>query len=207
MGASGTVMSYTYSIASWGVLESEIEFPELRVVAGEPVSFRFSMTDSDFTQGVREIEVQDWELPSGDEWLRVTCTGSQYLFHFPKYASFRVADGFREVTCYERAGVQRETIRHLFLDQVLPPLMAGMGETVLHGSGVVINGKAVVFLGESGSGKSTIAVKLASVGYPLLTDDCLLARFSADGAQAYPSYPGARLFASSPLKSSFRRTS
>lgn len=202
MGASGTVMSYTYSLSSWGVLESEIEFPELRVIAGEQASFRVAMATSEFGKAAREVEVQNWELPGGEEWLRVSRSGSEYLFNFPKYASFRVAEGFREVTCYVRAGVQPETVRHLFLDQVLPLLMAGLGETVLHGSGVVIKEKAVVFLGESGSGKSTIGVKLASIGYPLLTDDCLLVRFETGYARAYPSYPGARLFDSAPLISS-----
>lgn len=42
---------------------------------------------------------------------------------------------------------------------------------VLHGSAVAVRGEAVVFLGEPGSGKSTLTAAAYSLGHPLLTDD------------------------------------
>ena len=181
-----------YSLGSWGVLESEVNFPELGA-AGEEPTFRFHIEFNSLSH-VHGREVQSWELPDGQEWLRIYDAESNYLFAFPGYAHFEVSRDFRDAICCPQRSVQRETLRHLFLDQVLPLMMAARGETVLHGSAVVIEGRAVVFLGTSGAGKSTIAVKLASLGYPLLTDDCLLVRFGTDEMLACPSYPGARLF-------------
>lgn len=182
-----------YSLGSWGVLESEVDFPELGAAREEP-TFRFHIDEFNSLSRVDGREVQSWELPDGQEWLRIHDAESNYLFTFPGYSHYEVSRDFRDAICCPQRPVQRETLRHLFLDQVLPLMMAARGETVLHGSAVAIQGKAVVFLGTSGAGKSTIAVKLASLGYPLLTDDCLLVRFGTDEMLACPSYPGARLF-------------
>jgi hypothetical protein len=182
-----------YSLGSWGVLESEVDFPELGA-AREGPTFRFYIDASTGLSHIARREVQCWELPDGQEWLRIHDAESNYLFTFPGYAHYEVSRNFRDAICCPQRPVQRETLRHLFLDQVLPLMMAARGETVLHGSAVAIEGKAVVFLGTSGAGKSTIAVKLASLGYPLLTDDCLLVRYGTDEMLACPSYPGARLF-------------
>jgi hypothetical protein len=182
-----------FSLGSWGVLESEVDFPELATAREEP-TFRFRIGNPTTPLAVAGREIQRWDLPDGQEWLRIYDAGLDYLFTFPGYAHFAVSENFGDAACYPQHRVQRETLRHLFLDQVLPLMMAARGETVLHGSAVTIAGKAVVFLGVSGAGKSTIAVKLASLGYPLLTDDCLLVRFGAGEMFACPSYPGARLF-------------
>jgi hypothetical protein len=43
----------------------------------------------------------------------------------------------------------------------------------LHASSVVVDGKAIAFLGSNGFGKSSLAACFVSAGYPLLTDDLL----------------------------------
>jgi len=182
-----------YSLGSWGVLESEVDFPELGKAKEDP-TFHFRIDDSSGLSHIAGREIQSWELPDGQEWLRIHDAVSNYFFTFSGYAGYEVSKDFRDAVCCPQQPVQRETLRHLFLDQVLPLMMAAKGETVLHGSAVAIEGRAIVFLGTSGAGKSTIAVKLGSLGYPLLTDDCLLLRFSADEVLACASYPGARLF-------------
>ena len=55
------------------------------------------------------------------------------------------------------------------------------GYLVLHGSAVLVNGCAVVFSGDSGAGKSTTAVALVNLGYPLLTDDVVAIKYTAAG--------------------------
>jgi len=53
---------------------------------------------------------------------------------------------------------------------------------------------AVAFVGAAGRGKSTIAALLASSGWPVLTDDCLLLEQRRSSIAALPAYPGVRLF-------------
>ncbi len=45
----------------------------------------------------------------------------------------------------------------------------------LHSAAVVASGKAILFAGPSGSGKSTLSLHLAQLGFPLISDDFLLA--------------------------------
>ena len=57
----------------------------------------------------------------------------------------------------------------------------------LHASSVVVDDKAIAFLGSNGFGKSTLAACFVSDGYPLLTDDVL--RIDEVGGQVW-AYPG-----------------
>lgn len=56
-----------------------------------------------------------------------------------------------------------------------------LGLEFLHSSAVAMDGRAVVFAGPSGAGKSTTALLLAQSGFPLLSDDFLVA--STDDVQ------------------------
>ena len=47
------------------------------------------------------------------------------------------------------------------------------GLLVLHASAVLLDGKATLFVGDSGSGKSTIAAQFAKAGHPVLADDVM----------------------------------
>jgi hypothetical protein len=57
----------------------------------------------------------------------------------------------------------------------------------LHASAVVVEGKAIAFLGLNGFGKSSLAASFVSAGYLLLTDDVL--RLDDDGGRIW-AYPG-----------------
>jgi hypothetical protein len=81
---------------------------------------------------------------------------------------------------------------------LLGPVMAcrfhRSGSLVLHGSAVAIGGKAHVFLGDKGSGKSTTAAALVAAGFPLITDDVVALEQLADGRVVVPpGYPAMKL--------------
>lgn len=67
------------------------------------------------------------------------------------------------------------------------------GLFVAHASAVVVDASAILFLGASGAGKSSLALALHQQGYPVLTDD--LAAISLQGQQPYlmPAFPQMRL--------------
>jgi hypothetical protein len=54
------------------------------------------------------------------------------------------------------------------------------GDGVLHAAGVIRNGRAVLFLGRSGAGKTTIAGLSSARGYDVIHDDRILVRTSHD---------------------------
>jgi hypothetical protein len=91
-------------------------------------------------------------------------------------------------------GADLPTLVHLLLDQVLPRVAARRGHLVLHGSSVANgSGDAIVVLGQSGRGKSTLAAGLVARGFVPLSDDCVVLHVDEQGATVVPSYPGHRL--------------
>jgi hypothetical protein len=68
------------------------------------------------------------------------------------------------------------------------------GRLVLHASSISLNEEAIVFLGASGLGKSSLAGSFCQSGSPLLTDDFLLVEQKAGIFCGSPSYPALRLW-------------
>ena len=104
----------------------------------------------------------------------------------------RVANGLC-IDVYRPPGLSRERFEHTLLHAFLPNALVASGECVLHAASVVVCGKAYLFAGESGMGKSTLAAGLAGRGLAVLSED--IARLDWHGTQlaTYASYPGARL--------------
>lgn len=63
-------------------------------------------------------------------------------------------------------------------------LLAPLGIYDLHAAGLIRDGISYLFLGESGSGKSTTALSLVRQGWHYISDDALLLRSSSDGVEA-----------------------
>ena len=121
-------------------------------------------------------------------------TGSGYLLRFPDLADFLVSSDGDLVVCHPVPGVSAATIRHLYQNQVLPLTLSRRGKLVFHASAVDAAGNALVFAGESGRGKSTLAASFATSGYPFLTDDGLVVDEAEGVYQIAPSHPSLRLW-------------
>jgi HprK-related kinase B len=63
--------------------------------------------------------------------------------------------------------------------------LMGQGCSMVHASAVVRNGEAVAIIGQSGQGKSSVAVRLLEQGFDFLTNDRLLVQAHDDGIVAY----------------------
>ena len=68
------------------------------------------------------------------------------------------------------------------------------GTFSFHASAVGINGKAVILVGDSGSGKSTTAAAFAKLGYPVLSDDLVVLRDDLETFWVQPAFPMIRLW-------------
>ncbi len=133
-----------------------------------------------------------WRFSDGEPWVTVGRTSAARYLRFGRLADFRMSEQAIEIA--SRGHVRDATLRHLLLDQALPVALAGGGALVLHASAVCIGGHAVLFMGEAGAGKSTLAAFLGRDGSPVLADDGVLIEETGTEIRAVPSYPGLRLF-------------
>ena len=136
----------------------------------------------------------EWVFPDGSSWTQFHRTESGYLLRFPGLADYLVSGNGRNVWCHPVPGVSDETIRHLYLNQVLPLALSRRGKLVFHASAVELASQGVVFVGESGRGKSTLAASFAVNGSPFLTDDGLVIEERGADYWVAPSHPSIRLW-------------
>ena len=141
-----------------------------------------------------EAPFREWTLPDGTLWTRFHRTPGGYLLRFPEHADFTVSADGLEVAAYPVRGASRQTIEHLYLNQVLPLALSRQCMLVLHASAVEIGRHAVAFLGLSGRGKSTLAASFSTNGHRFLTDDGLQLEKNGDAYVAQPSHPSIRLW-------------
>lgn len=178
-------------------VSSSVPFPELQALPESNSGFHPDMDfemGEDFSPRETGQVVMTSEEPDGSSWLTCTRTREGYRLRFSDIADFLVDPLGRRVTCVASPGTPPETIRHLFLDQVIPPLLNLRGREALHASAIGIAGGACAFIGMSGQGKSTLASAFHVIGYPMLCDDCLVLKEDPDSILVQAAYPGLRLW-------------
>ena len=115
--------------------------------------------------------------------------------HFHDVARVRIDLALKVVTVFDIVPDTADcVIDHILLDHIAPRLLAELGALVLHGSAVEFGGRIALFLGETGTGKSTLATSLHRAGHPLLGDDAVVINRAEDGFVGQVVYPSLRLF-------------
>lgn len=180
-------------------LASNVSFPELSpAIEPEPptvennILVRFSMRHSPFPPPSHWLPSKT--LPGEEPWLSCAKIEQGYLLRFHNQADFTVDAEGRKIVGVPEADTSPDTLRHLFLDNVLPLALTLQGHDTLHATAVLTTHGVCAFIGPSGTGKSTLAASFLFAGYPVLSDDCLI--LHKDGGQilATPAYPGVRLW-------------
>ena len=154
----------------------------------------FTLQDARRQQRLRCRPFRVWRQPEGNAWMQFYRTDAGYLLRFPGLADFQIAGHEFAVTCRPAPGVQEETSKHLFLNQVLPLVLSKRGKLVFHASAVEVKTVAAAFVADSGRGKSTLAASFASAGFRFLCDDGLVLEEQGNDYQAMPSHPSIRLW-------------
>ena len=183
---------YTYRIFDF-TLESTIPLPELPHSPSTTARFSFALSSIPSSQMQEPIWLHHWLLPGGEASISFAKTEKGLFLRFPYLADFIFSPTKSRITCHPTAGIPEETIRHLLLDQVVPRIVSHLGRPVIHASGSVINDSAILFLGQTGWGKSTLCAHFHRNGFPLLSDDALLLGKNGDAVVGIPSYAGMRL--------------
>ncbi len=111
------------------------------------------------------------------------------LLNIDGVAKYLIVDG-KEVLIEPYPGVQTEYVRLFLLGSALGILLHQRGVLPLHGCGIVHDNKAVLFLGATGIGKSTLAEAFRRKGYQLITDDVSALCFDRENVvNVFPAYP------------------
>jgi hypothetical protein len=126
--------------------------------------------------------------------VRFTAAPGNLRLQVDGIASYLI-EGGRRIVIAPAAAASDEDVRVFLLGSAMGALLHQRGDLVLHGSAIGWNGEAVVFLGRSGVGKSTLAAAFRRRGYPILTDDLCIVRPDANGRMcAFPGFPQAKLW-------------
>jgi hypothetical protein len=106
--------------------------------------------------------------------------------------AFHITNG-HEIVIDPLPGADPEAVQVLLIGRMMAYLLRQRGWLSLHASGVLIDGFGVLFLGASGSGKSTAAAAFHARGHYVVTDDVAPVRVTAGRCIALPARPGLRL--------------
>lgn len=167
-------------------LSSEIPLPELPQTGDERKLADVEIEMADLSRSWVEagMEKDNFALRDGRFW-----------FQIPGTARFCISEG-KEITVSPLAGSEIDKIRLYILGTCMGVLLLQRNILPLHGSAVLIDGKAYAIVGDSGAGKSTLAAAFVSRGYRLLSDDVIAVSSSPNhtAPTVYPSYPQQKLW-------------
>lgn len=161
---------YRYSAFSL-TIDSELELPEFALGEGEP----------------------DVVIRLGKVLLAQQPATIEEEFAFPQHVGRFHIKGGREIVVDPFPGVDQSVLRAMLQGRLFAYLLRQRGCMPLHASGVAIQGQGVLFLGESGAGKSTTAAAFYSRGHNVLTDDVGAIRVSGGTVALVTAWSGLRL--------------
>ena len=115
----------------------------------------------------------------------------------PDLASFSYARGSSHVRAIPHRSLSHEFLLDTYHHCVLPLILPALGTEVLHASAVVGVAGVAALCGESGTGKSTIAVALARRGSAIWADDAVAVDMAEPRPTAIPLPFAVRLHADS----------
>jgi len=185
---------YPHVYGVYGIaLHSEIALPLPRHEHGELAQIELQTAPASFfSDAIRGIRLQQvWG--SWYEFGRLADRSS--------YARWRTVGEFlvfgdgRRIVCRPFDMATAESFYVYLLAQALSFALVKSGFEPFHATVVVVNGNGVVFLGDSGFGKSSLAACFLDAGHQMLTDDLLLLQVCSSRVLAYPGPPRIKLFA------------
>lgn len=166
----GTAMTMLHYRAYGLNIASPFHFPELQL-----------------TSAPAEVTIRYGEVPHRLSYpiakaVFYQAEGDQFLLNMDKLAIARylVCQG-QEIIVKPSPGSDKDSIRLFLLDSCMAAVCYQRSLIPLHGSAVQTKHGAVIFVGESGVGKSTLAATFQQRGYPILADDLSVIKLDETG--------------------------
>ena len=166
-----------------------------------PVTLRWTQPDGELESGRGPIRVRlvataerpslrHEPLVSGDDACRLQRLADGRLVADTCDAGPFVLDasaGTIDAPCETVSGPEWE---HRLLAYALPYLLGDRGDLILHGAAIDTPNGAVVLLGPSGRGKSTLALAAVAAGHRVLGDDAVRVTFDPMDPSRVTAWPG-----------------
>jgi hypothetical protein len=166
-------------------IASEIEFPEL-----------FPGGSGEADLWIRHGMPEDTSFDDHDAhkvWHELL--PDRFRLNIPGTGRYLAHSG--DTVCFMESPVaELSTARVYVLTVTMAALLMQKGRFLLHASGVVRDGRIHLFMGESGTGKSSLLAELRKRGYVPFTDDVCALTIDAEGegpVRAHASYPMMKL--------------
>lgn len=153
-------MGKKYIYKAFGLtFSSEIEIPEFTTDEGEEVVRIYS--------GTVPAELKE----KANTGFRYQINKNEFLLQFNPWAQFYLRNGNEITYCQEKGADERDT-RAFLLSIVMSVLFQQRNALPVHSGSICFKGKAVLFAGNSGTGKSTLAMLMnRQFGYKINSDD------------------------------------
>ena len=174
-------------------LSTEFELPELSSCSGDHApDLKVRLADEIHPPPGAWLH-QWWD--DSELLLAVANVDGRFVLTFDDGRSFTFDPDARSVTCPHPIDA---SVRHQLLDQVLPRVLEHLGHLLIHASAVRTPGGVVMFVAETGAGKSTLAASFQAAGVELLSDDCMQLFLDRDDVvRCMPTYRSLRLWSDS----------
>lgn len=140
-------------------VESGLDLPELAPASSGSPDVRFDIS----YEPVRQ-------LPVGEDGRALEIGDTVAYLYWERIGGFTVRQG-NSIVIQPVPGADARLLRAALLGLVLGVLLFQRRYVVLHGSAVVVNGRAVAVIGHKRWGKSTLVAALHARGHALLCDD------------------------------------
>ena len=127
-----------------------------------------------------------------NEKLALQLEDKEAIVYIKEVGVFLVRGGC-EIVVIPAPETDRAKLRIALVGTVMAVLLQQRGALVLHASAVEMDGKAVLFLGNSGEGKSSMAAAMQAKGYVAIADDIAAVNWEGGRAMLTPGFPQIKL--------------
>ena len=146
-----------------------------------------------------DVHILEGELPRlsrdpGEHSVDIIPTDEGIFVHWYHYGVFLISEGKR-IVIDPYGDPDLTTLKLPLIGCALGLLLHQRGYFTLHASAVQMGSKAIVFMGDKGAGKSTMAGAMHQAGYPLVVDDVLAVDLSTENqVMTLPGFPQIKLW-------------
>ena len=189
----GRTRSYIYAVYAH-TLASNIALMWPQPSRSIQADITFAWKPPNFAFSHKLAWLHHWFDRDGTNWLASARAGNGYLLRLPGLADFWLSLDGREVCGVPGRAFRPELLDQLLINHILPFALTFKGLHAFHASASRIGDRAVLFLGDTGAGKSTLAAGMLARGFPPLADDCSVVACRNGSASVLPSHPTLRLW-------------